>query len=38
MEQILGKPIIDEFDRYDSMRDVAAARAKIVRKQIKMVE
>lgn len=38
VEQILGKPIIDEFDRYDSMRDVAAARAKVVRKQIKMVE
>lgn len=38
VEQILGKPIIDEFDRYDSMRDVAEARAKIVRKQVKMVE
>lgn len=38
VEQILGKPIIDEFDRYDSMRDVAAARAKIVRKTVKMVE
>lgn len=38
VEQILGKPIIDEFDRYDNMRDVAEARAKIVRKNIKMVE
>jgi CBS domain containing-hemolysin-like protein len=38
VEQILGKPIIDEFDKYDSMRDVAEARAKIVRKQVKMVE
>lgn len=38
VEQILGKPIIDEFDRYDSMRDVAEARAKIVRKQINVVE
>ena len=38
VEQILGKPIIDEFDRYDSMRDVAEARAKIVRKQLKVVE
>lgn len=38
VEQVLGKPIIDEFDKYDSMRDVAEARAKIVRKQVKMVE
>lgn len=38
VEQVLGKPIIDEFDRYDSMRDVAEARAKVVRKQVKMVE
>lgn len=38
VEQILGKPIIDEFDRYDNMRDVAEARAKVVRKQVKMVE
>lgn len=38
LEQVLGKPIIDEFDRYDSMREVAEARAKIVRKQVKMVE
>lgn len=38
VEQILGKPIIDEFDRYDSMREVAEARAKVVRKQVKMVE
>lgn len=38
VEQVLGKPIIDEFDRYDSMRDVAEARAKIVKKQVKMVE
>ena len=38
VEQILGKPIIDEFDRYDNMRDVANAKAKIVRKKIKMIE
>lgn len=38
IEQILGKPIIDEFDKYDSMRDVAEAKAKIVKKQVKMVE
>lgn len=38
VEQVLGKPIIDEFDRYDSMRDVAEARAKVVKKQVKMVE
>lgn len=38
VEQVLGKPIIDEFDRYDQMREVAEARAKIVRKQVKMVE
>ena len=38
VEQVLGKPIIDEFDKYDSMRDVAEAKAKIVRKQIDMVE
>lgn len=37
IEQVLGKPIIDEFDKYDSMRDVAEARAKTVRKQVKMV-
>lgn len=36
IEQVLGKPIIDEFDRYDSMRDVAEARAKVVREQIKL--
>ncbi len=38
VEQVLGKPIVDEFDKYDSMRDVADAKAKIIRKQIKMVE
>lgn len=38
IEQVLGKPIIDEFDRYDSMRDVAEARAKVVRKQIKLTK
>lgn len=38
VEQVLGKPIIDEFDRYDSMREVAEAKAKIVRKQINVVE
>lgn len=38
VEQVLGKPIIDEFDRYDSMREVAEAKAKIVRKSINVVE
>ncbi|MBA2279544.1 CBS domain-containing protein [Candidatus Saccharibacteria bacterium] len=38
VEQVLGKPIIDEFDKYDSMRDVADAKAKVVREQIKVVE
>lgn len=38
IEQVLGKPIIDEFDKYDNMRDVAEAKAKIVKKQVKMVE
>lgn len=38
VEQVLGKPIIDEFDKYDDMREVAEAKAKIVRKQVKMVE
>lgn len=38
VEQVLGRPIIDEFDKYDSMRDVAEARAKVVKKQVKMVE
>ena len=28
LEQILGKPIIDEFDKYDDMRAVAALKAK----------
>ncbi len=28
LEQILGKPIVDEFDKYDDMRAVAAMRAK----------
>lgn len=37
IEQVLGKPIIDEFDRYDSMREVAEARAKSVKKQVKMI-
>jgi len=27
MEQVLGEPIIDEFDRYDDMRAVAASQA-----------
>lgn len=38
IEQVLGKPIIDEFDKYDSMREVAEARAKVVRKQIKLAK
>ncbi len=38
VEQVLGKPIIDEFDKYDSMRDVAEARAKVVRKQMKIAD
>ena len=38
VEQVLGKPIIDEFDKYDSMRDVAEARAKITKKQLKTVD
>lgn len=38
VEQVLGKPIIDEFDKYDSMREVAEARAKVVKKQVKMVD
>ena len=35
IEQVLGKPIIDEFDKYDDMRAVAEARAKLHRKQNK---
>jgi len=31
LEQILGKPIMDEFDKYDDMRAVAALEAKHVR-------
>lgn len=38
IEQVLGKPIIDEFDRYDDMREVAEARAKVFRKQVKLAE
>lgn len=40
LEQVLGRPIIDEFDKYDDMRAVAEARAKEHRKQNKenMVE
>lgn len=38
VEQVLGKPIIDEFDRYDSMRDVASAKAKKLKKQLKSVD
>lgn len=30
LEQILGKPILDEFDKYDDMRAVAALEAKHV--------
>lgn len=35
LEQVLGKSIIDEFDRYDDMRSVAEARAKLHRKHNK---
>lgn len=35
LEQVLGKPIIDEFDKYDNMRAVAEARAKAHQKQKK---
>jgi CBS domain containing-hemolysin-like protein len=40
VEQILGKPIIDEFDLYHSMRDVAKQQAREIHKQNreKMVE
>lgn len=38
IEQVLGKPIIDEFDKYDSMREVAEAKAKVFRKQVKLTE
>ncbi|MCA9347956.1 CBS domain-containing protein [Candidatus Saccharibacteria bacterium] len=38
VEQVLGKPIIDEFDQYDSMRDVADAKAKKVKKQLKSID
>lgn len=38
IEQILGRPIVDEFDKYDSMRDVAEAKAKVIRKQLKLDE
>jgi CBS domain containing-hemolysin-like protein len=31
LEQIIGKKIIDEFDKYDDLREVAALRAKDVR-------
>ena len=33
LEQILGKPIIDEFDKYDDLRAVAALQAKADRKK-----
>ena len=33
VEQILGRPIIDEFDKYEDMRAVAEAQAKIVSKK-----
>lgn len=35
LEQILGKPIVDEFDKYDDLRAVAALQAKADRKKIK---
>ncbi len=38
IEQVLGKPIIDEFDKYDSMRDVAEAKAKVIKKQMKLAD
>jgi metal transporter CNNM len=31
LEQIIGKKIVDEFDKYDDLREVAALRAKEVR-------
>lgn len=33
LEQILGKPIIDEFDKYDDLRAVASLQAKADRKK-----
>jgi len=33
LEQILGSPIIDEFDKYDDLRAVAALKAKTEHKQ-----
>lgn len=38
MGQILGHPIIDEFDRYDDMREVAAIQAKDTKKQMNSVK
>jgi len=40
VEQILGKPIVDEFDKYDDMREVAETQAKKLHTQTKenMVE
>jgi CBS domain containing-hemolysin-like protein len=34
LEQIIGKPIVDEFDRYDDMREVAKQQARQVTKQL----
>lgn len=34
LEQIVGKPIVDEFDEYDDMRAVAAVQAKARRKAL----
>lgn len=33
IEQIIGKPIIDEFDRYDDLREVAASQAKNIHEE-----
>jgi CBS domain containing-hemolysin-like protein len=33
IEQIIGKQVVDEFDAYDNMREVAALRAEQVRKK-----
>ena len=37
IEEIMGREIVDEFDRYDDMREVAALRAKKLKKRGKMM-
>jgi Mg2+/Co2+ transporter CorC len=32
LEQIIGKPIVDEFDQYDDLRAVAAKTAQVEHK------